>query len=212
MSRGCKLITRRHLLLAAAAGFGGFTGAGAQTLHAQDTAASGEEPDSRRFMLEDVNGTIVTDEDLLGRFCLIYFGYTSCPDICSTSLTTMANVLKSLDKDAGRILLLFVTLDPDRDTRKLLSEYVSAFDERIVALRGPKPYLDAMVKAFNAKYAIVTPDPSKPENYTIDHTSSIIFMDPDGQLIARFGHGLAAEAIAGEVRKALARLPATQEN
>lgn len=159
------------------------------------------------FMLEDVNGTVVDDSALRGRFSLVFFGYTHCPDICPTTLFTIANVLKELGPAGDRILPLFVSLDPARDTRKLLSDYVATFDPRIVALRGPKPYVDAAAKAFNVKYEIVTPDPAQPDNYSIDHTASIAFIGPEGQMITRFANGMPAAAIAAEIAKVLAEAP-----
>lgn len=172
--------------------------------------AEDEPADDRpgRFMMQDINGVVVTDETLLGRFSLIYFGYTGCPDICPTSMLTMAEVLQALGSEAGRVIPIFVTVDPDRDTPKLLSQYVSAFDERIVALRAPKDYLDRMVAAFRVKYEFYVPDPKHPGDYTVDHTASIIFLGPDGRIIKRFPHGQATDAIVTDVRAALDAVPA----
>lgn len=161
----------------------------------------------RRFLMEDVNGVIVTDETLAGKFALIYFGYTGCPDICPTSMLTMADALKALGEDARRVIPIFVTVDPDRDTAKLLSQYVSAFDERIVALRGPKPYVDAMVKAYGAKYEFHYPDPADKANYSVDHTASLFFQGPDGRMVNRFAHGTPTEAIVADMKKAIAATP-----
>lgn len=167
-----------------------------------------EGTDPVHFMIADINGTIVTDETLLGKFALIYFGYTGCPDICPTSMLTMAEVLERIGDQADRIIPIFVTVDPDRDTPKLLSEYVSAFDKRIVALRGPKPYLDRMCETFRVKYEFYVPDPKHPEDYTVDHTASIIFLGPDGRIVKRFAHGLETDAIVADVRSALDAGPA----
>ena len=171
---------------------------------------AGEAPVSRRFMMQDVNGEVVTDENLKGRYTLIYFGYTNCPDICPTSLLVLANALKALDKDkkSEKVLPLFVTVDPDRDTAKHLSEYVQSFDERIVALRGPKAYTDAMVKAYNAKYEIKPADPDDPTHYTVDHTASIALVGPDGVLIKRYPYGTTAEQMAEDLAKVMAAHPA----
>jgi len=167
-----------------------------------------ESADPVHFMIADINGTIVTDETLLGKFALIYFGYTGCPDICPTSMLTMSEVLEKLGDLADRIIPVFVTVDPDRDTPKLLSEYVSAFDKRIVALRGPKPYLDRMCETFKVKYEFYVPDAKHPEDYTVDHTASIIFLGPEGRIIKRFPHGLETDMIVTDVRAALDAVPA----
>lgn len=159
------------------------------------------------FMMEDVNGTVVTDEILLDRFSLVFFGYTNCPDVCPTSMLTIANTLKALGKDAEKVLPVFVSLDPERDSRKVLSDYVAAFDERIVALRGPKPFTDAMAQSFGVDYRTVTPDPASPGDYSIDHTAAIFFLGRDASIARRFGPGLTPEAIAAEMRSLMAGNP-----
>ena len=153
----------------------------------------------RKFMMEDVNGVVVTDETLLGKFSLIYFGYMGCPDVCPTSLMTISEVLKTIGDRADRVIPLFVTVDPERDTAKAMSEFVSNFDKRIVALRGPKEYTDHMVKAFNAKYQFNYSNPNDKTNYTVDHTASIALIGPDGLLIKRYPHGLTSEEIAKDL-------------
>ncbi|NMD07807.1 MAG: SCO family protein [Phyllobacteriaceae bacterium] len=166
-------------------------------------------PANRRFMMEDVNGVIVTDESLLGRFTLLYFGYTHCPDVCPTSLFIMAEVLRGLGKDADRLLCLFATVDPQRDTAEILSQYVQTFDDRIVAVRGPKAYTDRMVDAFNAKYLIQPAKPDAPDIYTVDHTASLALLGPDGSLIKRYPYGITAREILPELQKLLAETPVT---
>lgn len=161
-------------------------------------------PPNRRFMMEDVNGAIVTDETLLGRFTLIYFGYTHCPDVCPTGLLVMADVLRGLGKDADRLLCLFATIDPERDTAEVLSEYVRNFDDRIIAIRGPKAFTDRMVEAFNAKYVIQPANPETTGTYSVDHTASLALVGPDGVLIKRFTYGISAEDILTELRRRMA--------
>lgn len=161
------------------------------------------------FMLEDVNGTIVDRETLSGKFVLVFFGYTSCPDVCPTALTTMSAALKQLTPaEVDRLLPLFVTLDSERDTRKVLSEYTAAFDSHIVALRGPKAYTDSFADQFGVKYTKVVPDPAKPEAYSIDHTAAIFFLDPDGTLIRSLGHASTPDSIVEALRAAFKVRPA----
>ncbi|WP_421703349.1 SCO family protein [Aliiroseovarius sp.] len=160
-------------------------------------------PQRRRWLMEDTYGNVVKDEDLQGRFVLLYFGYMGCPDVCPTSMSTLADVMEQLGEVADGVTVLFVTVDPDRDTAKRLREYVQFFDERIVGLRGPKAYTDHMVKAFNARYEFHVPDPAKPEDYSVDHTASIAFIGPDGHLIRRFPHGMAAEEISADVKQTI---------
>ncbi len=157
-------------------------------------------PMRRRYMMEDVHGNVVKDEDLQGRFVLIYFGYTSCPDVCPTTLSVISDVMQDLGELNDGLSVLFVTVDPDRDTAQVLAEYTAFFDPRIIALRGPKPYTDHMVKAFNARYEFHYPDPENKDEYSVDHTASVAFVGPDGNLIRRFPYGMAAEDIAADIR------------
>ncbi len=164
--------------------------------------AKQERAKPRRFLLTDTAGRAVTDQHFLGRYLLVYFGYTYCPDVCPTSLLTVSEVMEALGDRAASITPVFISVDPDRDTPEVLAEYASAFDERIVALTGPKAYVDAAVAAYNAYYKIV-PDPNSPEDYTVDHTASLAFVAPDGRLITRFGYGQTTEAIVERVIEVL---------
>ena len=156
------------------------------------------------FMLEDVNGQVVDDATLQGRVSLVLFGYTSCPDVCPTAMMKMADVLKSLAADGDKVLPLFISLDPKRDTRKILSAYAANFDPRIVPLRGPEPYVDAAANAFGVTYRIVTPDAAHPDEYSVDHTALIFLVAPDGSIVERFGHETAADVMAKRIREVLA--------
>lgn len=203
------MLTRR-LLLSSALTFAAFS-AHAQHVDlepAPDQAAPADMPVQRRWMMEDAWGNVHTDEDNIGRFVLIYFGYTGCPDVCPTSLSTLADVLAGIgEDDAKRVQAYFVTVDPAHDTAKLLQDYTAAFDERIVPLRGPQAYLDHMVGAFNARYEKHVPDPAKPEHYSYDHTASIALVGPDSQLATRYPHGMAAEEIAADLKARIAAAP-----
>lgn len=164
-----------------------------------DTAQN-DAPLRRRYMMEDTRGALIKDEDLQGKFVLIYFGYMSCPDVCPTTLSTLSEVMQELGDVNDELAVLFVTVDPDRDTGPRLSEYLSFFDERIIGLRGPKPYTDHMVKAFNARYEFYYPDPDDTSEYTVDHTASVAFVGPYGNLIKRFPHGMSADEITTDIR------------
>ena len=198
------MIARRHLLATAAA----FLVLGAAPLAAQHNDLGVEEapdvPMPRRFMMEDTYGNVVTDEDLRGKFALIYFGYTGCPDVCPTSLATMADALDLLGADVEGVSPIFVTVDPDRDTAQLMQDYTAFFHKSIIGLRGPKEYTDHMVKTFNARYEVHVPDAAHPDRYSIDHTASIAFLGPDGMLIKRFPHGTTAEDMAADIAEAIA--------
>lgn len=166
-----------------------------------------DQPVRRRYLMEDTYGNVVTDQDLQGRFVLILFGYMSCPDVCPTALSTLADAMELLGDQADRLAVLFVTVDPGRDNAKDLREFLHFFDDRIIGLRGPKPYTDHMVKAFNARYEFHVPDPEYPEDYAVDHTASVAFVGPDGTLIRRFPHGMSADDIARNIRDTMAMVP-----
>lgn len=160
------------------------------------------------FMMENAaTGQVIDDDILLSKVSLIFFGYTHCPDICPTSLVQLADVMKALGDDSRNVQPIFVTVDPGRDTSALMREYVKNFDERIVPLRGPVPYTDAMAKAFGAKYEIQKPDGDDPEIYSVDHTASLALIGPDGLLRKRFPFGASTADIVAEVKAVLKDMP-----
>ena len=177
-----------------------FADAGTKVVTGDDTAAPAEP--RRAFMLRDVRSRVLTDQDFLGSYLLIYFGYTHCPDVCPTTLLTVSEVMKGLGDDAKDVVPIFITVDPDRDTPEHMAEYVSAFDERIVALTGPQQFIDAAVTSYNAYYKKV-PSSTTPADYPRDHTASIAFVGPDGRLITRFAYGEDAGQIVARVRETL---------
>jgi protein SCO1/2 len=193
--------SRRSLLAALAAlPFAMFTMA--SPVLAQDAAP-------RRFMMENATtGDVVDDSILLSKISLLFFGYTHCPDICPTSLVQLAEIMKLVGDDAKHVQPIFVTVDPARDTAEVMKTYVANFDERIVALRGPAAYTDAMVKAYNARYEIQKPSGDDPDIYTVDHTASLALIGPDGVLRKRFPYGIAAADVVKEVKALTKDLPA----
>lgn len=197
--KALSILNRRRLLSLALA-------VTATSHHAAAQEAEPERP--RRFMMENaMTGEVIDDDILLGKVSLLYFGYTHCPDICPTSLLQMADVLKKVGADSDRVQPIFVTVDPSRDTATVMQEYVTSIDSRIVPLRGPIPYTDAMVKAFNAQYEIQKPNGDDPGFYSVDHTASIALIAPDARLLKRFPFGQATEVIVKEVQDALRSFP-----
>lgn len=166
-----------------------------------------ELPPQRRWMMEDTYGNAITNEDMQGKFTLIYFGYTGCPDVCPTTLALIAEAMDKLGEQAEMVVPLFVTVDPDRDTAVLLREYTGFMHPSIVGLRGPKAYTDHMVKVFNARYEVHVPDPEYPDRYSIDHTASVALVGPDGHLIKRYPHGTTAEQMATDLAEILSEVP-----
>lgn len=134
----------------------------------------------RDFKLTDHNGRSRTLADFKGKAVLVFFGYTQCPDVCPTTMATMADVMRQLGTDADRLQVLFITLDPQRDTQALLSKYVPAFDPRFLGLYGDQEATAKVAKEFKVFYQKV---PGKdPVNYTIDHTAGSYVFDPAGHI------------------------------
>lgn len=178
-----------------------------QDLGVNDADADADAPRQRRWMMEDTYGNVVTNEDMLGKFTLIYFGYTGCPDVCPTTLSVISEMLDKLGTQAERVVPLFITVDPDHDTALLLREYTGFMHPSIVGLRGPRAYTDHMVKTFNARYEVHVPDPEYPDRYSIDHTASVALVGPDGLLIKRYPHGTTADEMAADLSAILAEAP-----
>ncbi|MCV6574958.1 MAG: SCO family protein [Cohaesibacter sp.] len=154
----------------------------------------------RAFLLETAMGETFGDQDLLGKFTLIYFGYTFCPDVCPTSMMTMTDILNKLGEDAKAITPVFISVDPKRDTLPLLRDYADAFHPKIIAMTGPQVMVDAAVGAYNARYKFIPSDDGDPLGYSVDHTASIAFVGPNGRIVTRFGHGKPLEEIIFEIR------------
>ncbi len=150
------------------------------------------------FRLTDTAGQSVTDASFRGRWMLIYFGYTSCPDICPTELTMIAAVLRDLGPNAARVAPLFITVDPARDTGKVLAAYVRLFDPRLIGLTGTPAEISRAARAYRVFYRKVA---LRDENaYLMDHSSFVYLMGPDGRFVDLFGPGARAADIAASLR------------
>ena len=136
------------------------------------------------FKLEGANGRIVQPSDFAGQPFLVFFGYTHCPDVCPTALFEISEVLRALGEDK-KISALFITVDPERDTAKIVSDYVSSFDKRIIGLSGPRADIDAVIKAFRV-YARKVPDEKGGPDYAMDHTALVYLMDKKGRFVGAF--------------------------
>ncbi len=154
------------------------------------------------FELVDHTGKTVTQEDYKGRFMLIYFGYTFCPDVCPTELQDMTTALEELGDDAKDILPVFITVDPKRDTPEVMAEYVSNFYPGMVGLTGSDQQVAAAAKAYRIYYAKVAEDENDPD-YLMDHSSIIYMMGKDGELAAYFNASMAPEDMAKAIAKLL---------
>jgi protein SCO1/2 len=155
------------------------------------------------FTLVNQDGKPVTNADFRGKYMLIYFGYTFCPDVCPTALTEVGQALDKLGKDADKLVPIFITVDPERDRPVHLKEYVAFFHPRMQGLSGSVEQVASAAKAYRVYYAKAREKGSGDDDYLMDHTSITYLMGPDGKFLAHFGHGTSADAIAERIRKLL---------
>ena len=142
------------------------------------------------FSLVNQKGMPVTDEIFRGRYMLIYFGYTFCPDVCPTSLQVMPDALSMMDeKDMQKIVPIFITIDPERDTPEVLKDYVPNFHPKMVGLTGTKEQIVSAAKAYRAYFNKVVEEGGDDKEYLMDHTSITYLMGPEGQFVKHFPHG-----------------------
>lgn len=146
----------------------------------QHVTQSGEAAVHSEFTLTDHTGKRVTEADFDGRWQMVFFGFTYCPDVCPTTLAYIATVLDTLGDSATRIAPLFVSVDPDRDTPEVMSDYVSAFHPQIVGLTGSDADIAATADAFRVYYERIEED-SAPNGYLMAHSGHIYFMTPEGR-------------------------------
>jgi protein SCO1/2 len=154
------------------------------------------------FSLVAQDGRRVTEADLAGRFVLITFGYTRCPDVCPTDLLAMTQALEALGPAGERIQPIFVTVDPERDTPAVLADYVASFSPRLLGLSGTEAEVAAAAKAWKVHRRKVLPSPGAAD-YLVDHGSLIYLMGPDGRFLTLFPANTPAETMAGAIRKYL---------
>ncbi|MFJ2992241.1 SCO family protein [Pandoraea sp. NPDC087047] len=148
----------------------------------QSLDITGNKEFAKDFSLQDPQGKTRTLADYKGKAVVMFFGYTHCPDVCPTTMAELNQVMQKLGPDdAQRVQVLFVTVDPQRDTSELMGQYVPAFNPAFVGLR---PADDAALKEVTKSFRVVVNkvEGSTPNNYTIDHTAGIYVFDPDGQL------------------------------
>jgi protein SCO1 len=155
----------------------------------------------RDFSLVDHTGKPRTLADFRGKAVVIFFGYTQCPDVCPTTLAALAQAQKELGQDAAKVQVLFVTVDPDRDTAELLSNYVTAFDPTFLGLRGDADATARTAKEFKILYQ---KQPGRTaESYTVDHSAGSFVFDPQGRLRLYVGNGQGADVFAHDLRQLL---------
>lgn len=165
------------------------------------TGATGGPSIGGPFTLVNDNGKTVTDRDFRGKYMLVYFGYTYCPDVCPTTLNSIAQAMGRLGAKANQVQPIFITVDPQRDTPAVMKQYVSAFSPSLIGLTGTPAQIAAVAKEYRVYYAKHVTGPG-PNDYSMDHSSIIYLMGPDGKFIAP----IAASGSGAEMAKDIANL------
>lgn len=157
---------------------------------------------SSDFALIDQNGALLRDEDLKGKAAIVYFGFATCPDVCPLALGRVSAALNELTpKEREKVMALFITVDPDRDTPEALKKFL-AFDDRIIGLTGDRQAVDAAMKGFKV-YAEAETLPDSALGYTMQHSSIFYLIDRKGRLGVALEDTMEPAAIAREIRRAL---------
>jgi len=154
-------------------------------------------------MLMDHNGKLVTEKDLQGKYQIIIFGYTFCPDVCPTSLQALTLALSRLGDKAQMIQPYFITVDPERDTVQVMHRYVGYFHDGLIGLTGSKSMIERVAKQFNVKYEKVLEPGMEPNMYIMDHTASAFLMAPDGSFITKFAYGISPQQLVEKINQYL---------
>jgi protein SCO1/2 len=163
-----------------------------------------------RYLLRDPNGRATTEGDFRGRFQLITFGYTFCPDICPTTLIEMADILKRLDEEASRLQAIFVSVDPERDTPEQLKVYTAFFDPRILGLTASPELVRAAADRFRVRYEKVSEPGAAPDRYSVDHSAGMYLLGPDGGFLHKFAYQTPTADVAERIREFMKTMGARQ--
>ena len=159
----------------------------------------GEAAIRSEFSLIDHNGNRVTEADFLGRWQLVFFGFTHCPDVCPTTLAYMANVLDRFGGEVERVAPIFITVDPSRDTPEVMAEYVQAFHPKLVGLTGSEAEVAAAAQSFRVYYERMEEE-TAPDGYLMAHSGHIYLMTPEGRFEDVFREGdQSAEEMATDI-------------
>jgi protein SCO1 len=155
------------------------------------------------YTLVSMNGQDVSNQTYRGKWVLIYFGYTFCPDACPTALSNISVALEKLGSDASKLQPLFVTVDPQRDTREVLSDYLKSFDPRIIGLTGTKDQIDTLIREFRL-YVKQEKSDGDGDSYLVSHSSYIYLMNPQGKFVNVIQGVAGGDGIAVWLRKQMA--------
>jgi protein SCO1/2 len=157
---------------------------------------------AKGFALTDHNGKPRTLADFKGKVVVVFFGYTQCPDVCPTTLSELAGIKKALGSEAERLQVIFITLDPQRDTPELMAGFVPAFDSSFLGLWGEQAVIDKVAKDFKVFAQKVPSKDSK--SYTIDHTAGSYVFDDQGRIRLFVRHGQGGDGLQKDLQRLLA--------
>ena len=175
------------------------------TLKNKETASLASNPKNRGpFELVTHTGRTVTDRDYLGKYMLVYFGYTHCPDVCPIDLQIVSEAVDMLGADGGKVQPLFITVDPKRDTVKVMADYVKHFHPRLIGLTGSKQQIASAAKIYRMQSRKSVPQDAEPGEYLIDHSAAIVLIGPDGGGLSLFPHGITARDIVADIKRYIA--------
>jgi len=194
-----RLLLVPWLLMLAAVAAGLLWNAGDQLAGLGRTVATGTADVGGPFVLTDETGKTRSDRDFRGRYLLVYFGYSFCPDVCPTTLGVVADTLAKLGARRSSVVPVFITLDPQRDTPGVLKSYLSSFGPEFVGLTGAPNAIKNAAREFRVYYK---KHPLPNGGYAIDHTSVVYLMGPDGKFITYYDDtSLSADGLATDLRK-----------
>ena len=153
---------------------------------------------AKNFQLPDPSGQVRSLKEFQGKVVVLFFGYTQCPDVCPTTMTELAQVKKLLGADADKLQVVFVTVDPERDTPEVLKAYMANFDPTFIALRGTPDQLAATAKDFKVFYKKA--EGKTPTSYSMDHSAASYVYDTKGQLRLYTRYGSGVQALASDIK------------
>ena len=177
--------------------------AGGDAKGAAGTRTAGRALIGGPFALVDHTGRTRTEKDLLGKFAVVNFGFSNCPDVCPTTLQTISDALEAMGPAAERIRPVFITVDPERDTASRLKTYRRAFDDRFLMLTGSVAGIARAAKAYKVGYSSMKP--AADGSYMVNHTALIYLMGPDGAYITHFPFRITPDKLADALKKWVGR-------
>lgn len=156
-----------------------------------------------RFTLDGAEGKTYKAEDFKGKTVMLFFGYASCPDICPTTMAQLSQVMDRLGSDAENVRIIFISVDPHRDTPDILQAYVDIFDEHAIGLTGSEKQIADVARRYRVSYQIEKPRDGNPENYEVAHSRGVYIFDRNGRARILASDGESVEALTEAVKEVM---------